>query len=80
MTSQQAAIRQIQRSEETMITPALAAQAIGCNPQWIRYVAERDPARLGFRVVRLNRRTKIPRVPFLEYLGMESKEERTDDR
>lgn len=80
MTSQQEAIRQIQQSEETTITPALAAAAIGSDPQWIRYVAKNSPEQLGFRVIRLNSRVKIPRIPFLEYLGIEAKEETGDDQ
>lgn len=80
MTSQQEAIRQIQQSEETTITPALAAAAIGSDPQWIRYVAKNNPEQLGFRVIRLNSRVKIPRIPFLEYLGIEAKEETGSDQ
>ena len=79
MTSQQEAIRQIQLSDETTITPAMAAKAIGCNPMWIRFVAKNDPVRLGFRVIRLNSRVKIPRIPFLEYLGFKEEEETGND-
>lgn len=80
MNNQQEAIRQIQRSEETTITPALAAAAIGSDPQWIRYVAKNSPEQLGFRIIRLNSRVKIPRIPFLEYLGIEIKEETGNDQ
>ena len=75
MTNQQEAIRQIQQSEETTITPALAAAAIGSDPQWIRYVAKNSPEQLGFRVIRLNSRVKIPRIPFLQYLGVYKEQE-----
>lgn len=71
MTDRERAIQTIRESEEPCITPEMAAQVIGCNPQWIRQTAKTDPTKLGFRVIQIKSRTKIPRVPFLRYMGLE---------
>lgn len=59
-------------SSET-ITPAVAARVLGCDPQWIRIVARQHPQRLGFPVVVLGSRVKIPRVGFIRFMEGESK-------
>jgi len=51
-----------------MLTPVQAAPYLGVNPHQIRWQAEREPEKLGFPVVRIGRRTKIPRVPFISFL------------
>lgn len=71
MTDREQAIQAIRDSEEPCITPAMVAPVIGCDPNWIRQMAKNDPAKLGFRVIRVGTRTKIPRVPFLRYMGLE---------
>lgn len=75
MTAQESAIHEIMSMPDVTITPAVAAKAIGCDPQWIRLVAKTDPERLGFRIIRLNSRVKIPRIPFLQYLGVYKEQE-----
>lgn len=80
MTAQESAIHEIMSMPDVTITPAVAAKAIGCDPQWIRLVAKTDPERLGFRIIRLNSRVKIPRIPFLEYLGFKGEEETSNDQ
>lgn len=62
------AIRQIQEMVSPTITPALAAAALNCDPQLIRFRAQRTPHLLGFPVVLVGNRTKIPRIPFLNFL------------
>lgn len=71
MADRDQAIQAIRGSEEPCITPAMAAPVIGCSPEWIRYMAKTDPAKLGFRVIQIKSRTKIPRLPFLRYLGLD---------
>lgn len=75
MTAQESAIHEIMSMPDVTITPAVAAKAIGCDPQWIRLVAKTEPERLGFRTIRLNSRVKIPRIPFLQYLGVYPEQE-----
>ena len=53
---------------KTMLTPAEAAQIIGCDPQLIRIAARQQPELLGFPVIAVGTRTKIPRLPFLQFV------------
>lgn len=62
------AIEEIRAMDTAVITPEIAAKAIGCRPQYIRIQAEKAPEKLGFPVCRVGRSTKIPRVPFLKWL------------
>lgn len=50
------------------ITPAVAAQVLGCDPQWIRVAARQDKSLLGFPVVIIRSRTKIPRLAFIRFM------------
>lgn len=50
------------------LTPKQAAEVIGCDPQKIRIQAQRNPALLGFPVSVIGTRTKIPRIPFIEFV------------
>ncbi len=50
------------------ITPDIAANVIGVDPQSIRAQAQEDPGKLGFRVIVLGSRTMIPREPFIQFL------------
>lgn len=67
MESEQA-INRISGMTCPFITPAQAAPVIGCSPQTIRIMAREKPAALGFPVVVIGTRTRIPRVPFLRYV------------
>lgn len=62
------AVEKIRSMTDTVITPAVAAEALGCKPDSIRAQAEEDPSMLGFPVCRMGRTTMIPRVPFLKWL------------
>ena len=52
-----------------IITPAIAAQVLGCDPAYIRVAARDAPEQLGFPVVRIGSRTKIPRAAFVRYMA-----------
>ena len=54
------------------ITPALAAQVLQCDPQWIRVAARQDKSLLGFPVVLLGSRVKIPRLAFIRFMEGEN--------
>ena len=69
---------EIRRSDKAFLTPADVAPVIGCDPHLIRIVARDAPEKLGFPVTRIGTRTKIPRVPFLRYLGEEVEREHED--
>ena len=66
MESEQA-INRISGMTCPFITPAQAVPVIGCSPQAIRIMAREKPAALGFPVVVIGTRTRIPRVPFLRW-------------
>lgn len=54
------------------ISPAQAAPLIPCSPYNIN-LAARDPAYrdlLGFPVIVIGNRVRIPRVPFLRFMGL----------
>jgi hypothetical protein len=62
------ALEAIKAMDDVTITPAQAAPAIGCDPHWIRIMAREHPEKLGFPVIILRSRTKIPRLPFIRYI------------
>ena len=66
-------LAEMARMDSTFITPAEVAEILGSNPQSIRLMASTVEGRagLGFPVVRIGADTKIPRAPFLRYIGWE---------
>ena len=63
-------------SESDVISADVAAKILGCSPQWLRMMARERPERLGFPVCcPTPSRVKIPRIPFLRFLGMDVEEE-----
>lgn len=58
----------IRAMDKEVITPAIAAQVLGCDPHWIRVAARDHREWLGFPVIRINSRTKIPRLAFIRYM------------
>ena len=62
------AVSSIREMIDTVITPDLAAKALGCDPASIRLQAKENPAMLGFPVCRTGSTTMIPRKPFLLWL------------
>jgi hypothetical protein len=62
-------IEQIKASDAVFLRPVDIAAILGCDAQAIRDVAKETPERLGFPVTVMGTRTKIPRKPFLRFLG-----------
>lgn len=62
-------VDEIKKSGKDMLTPAEIAEVLACDPQLIRLAAQSNPAMLGFPVIVVGHRTKIPRKPFLAYIG-----------
>lgn len=60
---------EIRKSTKATIRPIDAAAVLGCNPQCIRIMAREAPERLGFPVFCVGNRVKIPRLPFLAFMG-----------
>lgn len=72
------AMERVRNMDCLMITPAIAADVLECDAQMIRLQAQDRPELLGFPVVRVGTRTKIPRVPFLRFITGESGKEATE--
>lgn len=62
---------EIRNSTKEVLTPAEVAEVLGCDPQDVRVQARTAPEKLGFPVCVIGTRTKIPRVPFLRFMGQE---------
>ena len=60
---------EIRNSTKEVLTPAEVAEVLGCDPQDIRVQARTAPEKLGFPIIIIKSRTKIPRLPFLRYMS-----------
>lgn len=68
-------IEEIRTSDKTMLTAADVAEVLGVDQQGIRIMAHEQPDKLGFPIMvtgRKGRSVRIPRVPFLRFLGADS--------
>lgn len=63
-------IEQLKQLEKDFLTPVEIAPILGCNPYSINCQVKKDASALGFPVIRLGSRVKIPRIPFLAFLGV----------
>lgn len=63
-------LEELQKSTEIFVTPADVAPILRCDPQCIRKQAQTNPSQLGFPVIVQGSRIRIPRIPFLRYIGM----------
>ena len=68
------ALAAVMESQSATITPEAAASVLGCTPNSLRQAARQRPELLGFPVIVMGSKTKIPRIPFLRFLGYEVKE------
>lgn len=57
-------------SDKAVLIPKDIAPVLQCDPYTISLMARDCPERLGFPVCRVGTRTKIPRIPFLKWLGV----------
>lgn len=57
------------RSMETeVLTPDMVARATECDPQYIRVAAREEPELLGYPVILVGNRVKIPRRAFIRWM------------
>ena len=66
-------LEEIKKSEAVFLVPADIAEVLNCDPNWIRRAAHDNPELLGFPVTVMGTRTRIPRKPFLAFIGEEEK-------
>lgn len=60
-------LEEIIQSDQVFLLPKDIAPVMGCNAQDIRLAARAGG--LGFPVTFVGNRCKIPRIPFLRYIG-----------
>ena len=61
-------IAELETMTKETISCSTAAEVIGCNPQLLRIQARECPQALGFPVVVVRKRVKIPRLAFIAYM------------
>lgn len=63
-------LTEILHSEKPFLTPADVAPVIGSDPHTVRCTARQRPELLGFPFTFSGNRMKIPRIPFLRFMGV----------
>lgn len=63
-------LSEIINSEKTFLIPADIALVLGSDPHTIRCTAHQRPELLGFPFTFSGNRMKIPRIPFLRFMGV----------
>lgn len=67
-------LAEARESDKLFLTCDDVAKIMGCGAQSIRVQAETQPELIGFPISIIGRRIRIPRVPFLRFLGEEKNE------
>ena len=70
INDKQKAIQAIIASDKEFLASADIAPILGVDPHTIRLVARQRPQLLKFEFIVSGNRTKIPRIPFLKYIGI----------
>lgn len=65
-------LKEVEAMETEILTPDIVARVIGCNPQVIRIQARECPQALGFPTMIVGKRVKIPKLPFLQFMGYQT--------
>ena len=58
------------KADREFFTPQEVSFVLGADPQTIRLQARLRPELLNFPVIVMGNRVKIPRIPFLRYMGV----------
>lgn len=58
------------KADREYFTADEICNVLGANPQTIRDTARQRPELLGFPVILTGSRVKIPRIPFLRFMGV----------
>ena len=61
---------EIIQSEKIYLTPSEIAPILHCDPQCIRRQAQIGAYMLGFPTIVQGSRVRIPRIPFLRFMGV----------
>lgn len=61
-------LEELRAYDKAFITPAIAAEFLGCNAHWIRLMARQAPEKLNFPTQTVGSRTKIPKEGFIRFM------------
>lgn len=61
-------LEQIKQSNKDMLTCADVATVLGCNAYTLHMQAQERPELLGFSVICMGNRVKIPRLAFIKFI------------
>ena len=64
-------LEELRTSPQAFFTPGDVCGVLGSNPQTIRVTARQRPDLIGYEFTFVGNRMKIPKVPFLRFLGIE---------
>ena len=67
-------LEDVRTLKKDTLPPAIVADVLDCDPQYIRIAARQCPERLGFPVARMGNRVKIPRLAFIRWMEGEKEE------
>ena len=63
-------LAELRASDKAFFTPSDVSGVLGSDPQTIRVTARQRPDLIGFSFTFVGNRMKIPRIPFLRFLGV----------
>lgn len=63
-------LEEMKTSDKLFLTPAEVASVLGSDPHTVRCTARQRPELLGFPFTFSGNRMKIPRLPFLRWIGV----------
>jgi len=61
-------LEEIEALPQNMLTAANVAPYLECDPNLIRWQAHNEPEKLGFPVIVVGSRVKIPKIPFIKFM------------
>ena len=63
-------LEEMRASDKLFLTPAEVAPVLGSDPHTVRCTARQRPELLGFPFTFSGSHMKIPRIPFLRWMGV----------
>ena len=64
-------LEELKNHDSDFVTAADVAEILGTDPNSLRWQAREEPSLLGFPVIVIKSRVKIPRIPFIRYISGE---------
>lgn len=71
MATKYPTLDELKASGKDFFVPYDIAGVLGTHPYTINIMARDEPEKLGFPVIRIKNRVKIPAIPFLRVMGVE---------